>query len=219
MSAGVIRRYGSPARSRSRQANFSITSGSTSVGVEEIVDAGSQLVSNHNWRQRHRFRRQLMQAIREASRRVWLTTPYFMPDRRTQLAMASAAQSGVDVRLLVPYKTDRPITQWVAHAAYAYLLRNGVRIFEYKPRLLHAKTALVDDDWCTVGTANLDYRSFYVNYEMNLISANSELLESLANYFRNDLESAEEIIESSWSNRGIAMRLAEFIGWMARKYL
>lgn len=186
---------------------------------EEIVDADSQLVSNHNWRQRHRFRRQLMQAIRQASSRVWLTTPYFMPDRRTQLAMASAAQGGVDVRLLVPYKTDRPVTQWVAHAAYAYLLKNGVRIFEYKPRLLHAKTALVDDNWCTIGTANLDYRSFYVNYEMNLISANSGLLESLANDFRNDLEAAEEITETAWSHRGIAMRLAEFIGWMARKYL
>lgn len=186
---------------------------------EEVVDPESQLVSNHNWRQRHRFRRQLMQAIGNARSRVWLTTPYFMPDHRTQVAMSRAAQDGVDVRLLVPYKTDRPVTQWAARAAYAFLLKCGVRIFEYQPRLLHAKTAVIDDNWCTVGTANLDYRSFYVNYEMNLVSTSSSLLESLAEDFSNDQESAKEITEVDWSHRGLAMRLAELIGWMARKYL
>ncbi|CAM5531446.1 Cardiolipin synthase [Rhodanobacter lindaniclasticus] len=72
------------------------------------------------------------------------------------------------MRLLVPGKSDVAITQWAARAAYGSLRAAGVRIWQYQPRVLHAKTVLVDDDWATVGTANFDYRSFFVNDELNL---------------------------------------------------
>lgn len=182
-------------------------------------EAPAFLVSNHNLRHLHRFRRLLKRRMRNARERVWLTTPYFMPDHRTQHAMARAAQRGVDVRLLVPYKTDRPVTQWAARAAYAQLLEAGVRIYEYQPRLLHAKTAVIDRRWSTIGTANIDYRSFYVNFELNLISRYPQLNDLLAEEFLLDLQEAREVTQQSWSRRGWAIRLSELVGWAARKYL
>jgi cardiolipin synthase len=107
---------------------------------------GAFLVSNHNFRQVHRFRHLLTRRMHRATWRVWLTTPYFMPDYRTQHEMARAARRGIDVRLLVPFKTDRVVTQWAARAAYAQLLSAGVRIYEYQPTFIHAKLLVADPE-------------------------------------------------------------------------
>lgn len=183
------------------------------------TDRGAFLVSNHNLRQMHRFRRLLKHRMRNAEESVWLTTPYFMPDHATQQEMARAARRGVDVRLLVPFKTDRPVTQWAARASYAQLLNAGVRIHEYRPRLLHAKTAVIDGRWCTIGTANIDYRSFYVNYELNLISSRTDIAGILRKNFLDDLEVSREITGRAWKRRGWTMRIEEIVGWLARKFL
>jgi len=183
------------------------------------TDGDAFLVSNHNLRQQHRLRRLLKHRMRNAEKRIWLTTPYFMPDHGTQQAMARAARRGVDVRLLVPFKTDRPVTQWAARAAYSQLLNAGVRIYEFRPRLLHAKTAIVDDSWCTVGTANIDYRSFYVNFELNLISDRDDLAEILSRNFTDDLRVSREVTGEAWRRRSLTARFPEIIGWVARKFL
>ncbi len=182
-------------------------------------DTRAFLVSNHNLRHVHRFRRLLKRQMRLAHASVWLTTPYFMPDRGTRRGMADAARRGVDVRLLVPYKTDRVVTRWAARAAYSRLLAAGVRIYEYQPRVLHAKTVLIDDLWNTIGTANLDYRSFYVNFELNLITRDSDLVARLRRDFLADLDQARPVLAESWEKRGVWGRLAEVIGRIARKFL
>lgn len=182
-------------------------------------DAESFLVSNHNWRQRHRLRHLLLDQFRYARRSIWLSTPYFMPDLMTQKAMARAARRGIDVRLLVPYKTDRPVTQLAARASYGVLLNAGVRIYEYQPRILHAKTAVFDNTSCTVGTANLDYRSFFVNFELNLVSRRALLVKRLADDFMEDLTQSEEVTPSIWAERSYLRRVGELIGWFARKIL
>ncbi|HEX6930321.1 MAG TPA: phospholipase D-like domain-containing protein, partial [Gammaproteobacteria bacterium] len=123
------------------------------------------------------------------------------------------------VRLLVPFKTDRPVTQWAARASYAQLLAAGVRIYEYQPRLLHAKTAVIDDAWSTIGTANIDYRSFYVNFELNLVSRRTDLAALLRRNFLDDIGSAKEITGDAWKHRSWATRLSEIVGWLARKFL
>ena len=177
------------------------------------------LVSNQNFRQTHRFRRLLQWHMRRATTRVWLTTPYFTPDRGTQKGMVEAARRGVDVRLLVPAKSDAAIARWAARAAYDKLLAAGVRIFEYQPRLLHAKTAIVDDHWSTIGTANLNYRSFYVNLELNLIADAAALNRELREAFVGDLGQAKEVFPRHRRRRSLSARFAELIGWAARKYL
>ncbi len=119
--------------------------------------------------------------------------------------MVKAARRGVDVRLLLPYKTDRPIALWVARAAYNSLIQSGVKIFEYSPRFLHAKIMLIDNHWASVGSTNLDYRSFFINLELNLVSTDSFLIESLSAVYENNLSMSAEItshhlVKNKWLN-------------------
>lgn len=179
----------------------------------------AMLVSNHNWRQRHELRRALLRRFRQAKQRIWVTTPYFIPDSRTNRELKAAARRGIDVRVLVPYKSDRPIAQWAARAAYAGLLTAGVRIHEYQPRVIHAKTVLIDSHWSTIGTANIDYRSFFVNFEMNLLSESVTLNAKLAADYEGDLQQSVQIEQLRWSKRSWALRFGEFIAWAARRWL
>lgn len=177
------------------------------------------LVPNYSLRGRFFLNRMFSDLISGAHRSIFITTPYFVPDQRSQRLLTSAAQRGVDVRLLVPNKSDNRVAQWAAHAAYDALLRHRVRIFEYKPRMLHAKTAIVDGKRATVGTANFDYRSLFLNYELNLFTPDSILCQKLHEQFKKDLMEAEEIHLKQWNRRLWISRLFEFIGWIARRWL
>lgn len=157
--------------------------------------------------------------IATARRRVWLSTPYFVPDRRTQRALCDAAQRGVDVRVLVPHKTDVRVVQWAARAAYAGLLEAGVKIYEYQPRMLHAKTLAVDGRWGSVGTANVDYRSFFLNYELILTARNRQFVTELETQFQDDLAHSEGVQPTLWAQRGWLGRGLELIGWLGRRWL
>lgn len=180
---------------------------------------GMELLTNHGRACRFRLRCHLKDRFKAARKRVWLTTPYFVPDSGTQRDLCRAASNGVDVRVLVPGKNDVPLVQWAARAAYSTLLASGIRIFEYQPRVLHSKTLIVDDDWSTVGTANLDYRSLFINYELNLAADCQSLNTTLATIFENDLTESIEVRQESWSRRPLSARMAEFIGWSARHWL
>lgn len=165
------------------------------------------------------LRRVLNDRAVTARTRIWATTPYFVPDVRTQKQLIHAAERGVDVRLLVPAKADVLLAQWATRAAYTPLLRGGVRIYEYLPRVLHAKTLIIDDDWATVGTANLDQRSFFLNDELNLIALGAALNERLADDFRTDLTDSREVRTRPWSRRPWTDLVTEAIGWAARRWL
>ncbi len=187
--------------------------------ILKVVNASSVLVPNHNIHCRRSFRCLYRSVFAGAEKTLYLTTPYFVPDNRTQKALKLAAERGVDVRLLVPGKSDVLLTQWAAQAAYASLLASGVRIFEYMPRMLHAKTVVIDKSWSSIGTANLDYRSFFLNYELNLVSRDRDLCFKLESQFFSDLNESREIISAHWARRRWYRRLLELIGWMARRWL
>lgn len=177
------------------------------------------LFSNRSRRCLHRLRCAFNDAFEQAKDRIWLTTPYFVPDRRSQRSMCAAARRGVDVRLLVPGKSDVALTQWAARASYAHLLDAGVRVWEYQPRVLHAKTALVDRGWATVGTANFDYRSFFINDEMNLLGQAPALNATLAEQFTLDLEESREVSIGAWQRRAWYAPVLEMFGWWLRRWL
>ncbi len=181
--------------------------------------AVNMLVPNFNHSCRQALQCLYADSFQRAQRYVYLTTPYFVPDRRTQRELQRAAKRGVNVCLLVPRKNDQRLVQWAARAAYAKLLDAGVHIYEYLPRMLHAKTAVVDGSWATVGTANLDYRSLFVNYEINLATQDLSLCERLEIQFRADLEKSEEIGGRQWARRPWSQHLAELVGWLARRWL
>lgn len=182
-------------------------------------DAHSKLMPNHSRDCRALLRCIFTDMFNRSEDSIQLTTPYFVPDWRTQRLLKDAASRGVDVRLLVPRKSDIKLARWAAQAAYAGLLDSGVKIYEYLPRMLHAKTIVVDSNYSTVGTANLDYRSFFLNYELNLFTRDPVLCSKLQEQFHTDLKAAEEIHVREWNRRFWGGRLFELIGWMARRWL
>jgi len=188
------------------------------LAVQYTAD-GHVLISNHSRRGRLFLRDLFADTFAGARKRIYLTTPYFVPDYRTRQSLMGAARAGTDVRLLVPRKSNQHLAKWAAHAAYANLLASGVRIYEYLPRMLHSKTVTVDGVWSSVGTANLDYRSFFLNYELNLASNGTALARALERRFETDLRSSEEIRPRRWARRSWLLRPLEIVGWAARHWL
>jgi cardiolipin synthase len=177
------------------------------------------LLPNRTAKCRHRLRCAFLDGLGSARRRAWLTTPYFVPDRKSRRLLALLARRGVDVRLLLPGRSDVPLAQWAGHAVYAPMLAAGVRIFEYGGRVLHAKTAVADDGWATVGSANFDYRSFFVNDEINLVADDPDFVTAIALQFERDQAASVEILEASWRRRRMTAPVAEAVGWWARRWL
>lgn len=182
-------------------------------------NAINYLVPNQSRACRQRLACIYDEALGSAKNRICLTTPYFVPDHHTQKALLDAVNRGVKVHLLVPHNSDVRIARWAANAVYARLLEAGVRIFEYLPRMLHAKVIIIDDNWASLGTANLDYRSLFQNYELNLIIRDRKLCLTLLEQFENDIKQSSIVCPKKWQQRPWVPRLAEFIGWSVRRWL
>lgn len=148
-------------------------------------------------------------AITSARERIWITTPYFIPDGAIMTALRTAAMRGVDVRLLLPGKSDVPVAQTAGRGYFDELLEAGVRIYEYEPSVLHAKILTFDDRWAIVGSANMDNRSFRLQFEVNLALESEEINDRLCADFRERLLDAEEIDPVQWRERGRWSRLKE----------
>jgi len=188
----------------------------------ELQVPDGMFITNYSRRGRTHLHRLYGRKFAEAKRYIHLTTPYFVPDRHTRRELMRAARRGVEVKLLVPRRIEETlarVVQWAAHALYGNLMAAGVQIHEYLPRMLHAKTLVVDGDWCTVGTANVDYRSFFLNYELTLVSTDQTLVDRLEQDFQADLEQALRIQPKRWADRHPWLRFLETIGWAVRHWL
>jgi cardiolipin synthase A/B len=148
-------------------------------------------------------------AITAASTRLWLTTPYFVPDESMQTALISAALRGVDVRVLLPGKSDHAIVDAAARSYFPELLGAGVRIHRYGPPALHAKTLVVDNAAAIIGTANLDNRSLRLNFEVCAVCYGADHAEALATLFKADLERANRVTADQPIRASIGARLLE----------
>ena len=146
-------------------------------------------------------------AIASARSRVWITSPYFVPDPVIEVALITAALRGVDVRLLLPARSDSLLVTLASRAYYPDLLKAGVRIFEYERGFVHAKTLVVDDWLGSVGSANMDIRSFHLNFEINAFVLESTATNELAGHFANDLTQAREIAVAEYQHIPYVRRL------------
>ena len=182
-------------------------------------EGDSQIIPNTSRRCRIQLRCAIKDQLATAAKSIWLVTPYFVPDRGLRKQLILAARRGVDVCILTTEKTDSAPAQWAARAFYGELIENGVRIFEYTPRFLHAKVLLVDDNWGSIGTANFDYRSLFINYEVTLISRNGPLINQLKKNFLNDLQDSAEITGMVWKRRGFIHGIYDVFGRFLRKWL
>ena len=157
----------------------------------------------------------LVSALTRAQRSIYLTTAYFAPDPNTIAALTGAAARGVDVRLLLPGITDSWLVLHAGRSHYATLLAGGVRIYERHDVLLHAKTAVIDGVWSTIGSSNTDWRSFGQNDEVNAVVLGEPFGVQMTRLFFDDLAAAREIEREAWEARGAQARLRE---WFARRW-
>jgi cardiolipin synthase len=157
----------------------------------------------------------LHSALANAKDKVWLTYGYFVPDPETVRALKDAAGRGVDVRLVLPGFSDFWAPLHAGRSHYDDLLAAGVRIFERHDALLHAKTAVIDGVWSSVGSTNLDWRSFVHNYEADVIVLAAPFGRDMERLFALDVEASHEITLDEWQRRGLGARARE---WFARRW-
>ena len=138
------------------------------------------------------YRRELLWIFQSARKRIWITTPYFVPPYSLLKAIRNAGKKGCDVRILVPGESDVPMVRWASITFYPFLLKAGCRIFEFQKRVLHAKTFMVDE-WVRVGSGNLDHRSLRKDLEVNVILKNSKSIQALEKQFNRDLKESREV--------------------------
>src|SRR5690606_7978830 len=135
----------------------------------------------------------------------------FIPDHDIHAALLAAAARGVDVRVLVPHRSNHVVADWLARGQYASLLRGGVRIFLYQGAMVHAKTATIDGRWTTIGTANIDRLSLTGNYEVNLEIVDPGLAARMEDIFAMDLTNATELTLAQWEARGTVAKIGEYL--------
>lgn len=182
------------------------------------LDRDSLVRLNLTRRYRRRFWRDLLARLREGQSRVWITNPYLVPMRSLVKALVHAKARGADVRILVPARSDVFFMRWVATSYYGLLLAGGVRVFEYLPRFLHAKSLLIDD-WAMLGTSNMNTRSFLHDLEIDIVLSGVNAKAELANQFELDLAQAREITAESWKERVLASRLGRVFLYFLRSWL
>ena len=177
-------------------------------------------VLRDNLRQRRTIERSYIAALRGAHERIDIVASYFYPGHGFRVALRKAAKRGVRVRLLLQGKLDYRIAGMAARALYDELLGHGVRIYEYMPAYLHAKIALVDDDWATVGSSNIDPLSLLLNIEANVLVRDADFNRELGQRFDTALASSQEIDPRSLRQQGLlgAARRA-LVAWGAYVYL
>lgn len=183
--------------------------------------AGSRVrvLANHYLGERRAIRRAYLARIRAARDRVLITNSYFCPDGVVRRALAKAAKRGVEVRVMVPGVGDVPAVYWASRRLYPWLLRRGIQLHEWQGSVLHAKSAVIDGSWCTVGTYNLDYRSMRFNLEVTAVIEDAALGAAMEAKYREDLRNAPAVDLRSFRYRPLAERLLERLFYLFRKLL
>lgn len=157
----------------------------------------------------------LISAIGNAEKTVHLTNAYFVPDPQLLKALRDAAARGVQVQLILPSKSDSELVFHAGRAHYAELLAGGVQIYERQGALLHAKTAVIDGVWSTVGSTNLDWRSFLDNDEVNAVVLGREFATQMQAMHQQDLDASQRITPQAWADRALKFKIKE---WLAQHW-
>ncbi len=181
------------------------------LGIVFDSDAGAELTV-----------REYLHALRSARQRFDLICPYFYPSGRLVRALLEAARRGVQVRLLLQGQFDYRLAAWAARALYAQLQAQGVRVFEYRAAFLHAKVALADEDWATLGSSNLDPTSLLLNLEANVLLRDAAFSAQLRAEFETALRGSQEMLPEQplpgWRGWRGWLRGA-LVAWLAQVYL
>ena len=172
---------------------------------------GMQLVTGGPTTQWLNMTLMFQQAIASAKKCVYIQTPYFIPTEGLIHALQIAALSKVDVRLMVPRRSDSDMLRWASFSYIQECLQAGVKVYLYEKGMLHSKAIIIDDDFCTVGSANFDFRSFEHNFEANMLLYSSDFNERLKALFMRDLHDCKRVLMAEWNKRPITEKALESV--------
>ena len=192
---------------------------SAADGALDAVPVRAAFVVRDNLRQRRAIERSYIDALQRAMTRIDIVCPYFYPGRMFRRTLKRAAMRGVRVRLLLQGKLDYRFAGLAAQVLYDELLTHGIRIYEYTPAFLHAKVALVDDDWATVGSSNIDPLSLLLNLEANVVVSDAGFNRTLAAAFERALAASREVIAPPVARGWVAALRRGFVAWVANAVL
>ncbi len=161
---------------------------------------------------------ELLKAIKRAKKYMYLTTPYFLPNPKLLKAIKSASKRGVHVKLLVPYSCDSRVVLLGSQTFFTTLLEHNIEVFRYQ-KMIHSKTIVIDGEWSTIGSLNLDNVSLRYNFEGNLVSVNKEFALDIEKQFCNDMETSTKLSFEVWKRRGLFQKCLELIVWPIRQFL
>ncbi len=157
------------------------------------------------------IRNMYLEAINRAQRNIWMTHAYFIPDEGTVDALVDAAARGVDVRLLLPAKSNHIVADWISRGYFRRMLDAGITIHRFRDAMMHAKTATIDGNWSTIGTANVDRLSMSGNYEINVEIIDKDFAEEMERIFATDLTNCLPLTLDEWEARDVYSRFTELI--------
>ncbi|MBN2802893.1 MAG: cardiolipin synthase ClsB [Deltaproteobacteria bacterium] len=178
-----------------------------------------KVITSKNIRSIRGIRKSYLYAIKKATSYIYIANAYFIPGLLVRRALIKAVKRGVDVKIMVPAHGDVWPVHMAGAATYGRLLDKGVRIFEWKNTVLHAKSAVIDDVWATVGSYNLDNRSYKLNLEVNFNIADKAFCEKLRTVFTTDLSNCGEIDFVAWKNRPLILKITERFFYLFRKLM
>jgi cardiolipin synthase len=167
------------------------------------------VLSSHALRNRWEIGSHYRHAISQARERIWIANAYFLPSRRFQRALRLAAGRGVDVRILVPAQSDVAPALYAAQRSFARYLKSGIRLFEWSGPMMHAKTALVDGNWVTVGSYNIDHISLFRNFELTAVFVDRAVGARMEAMFEADFVQCRELKLQEWRGRGWKRKVLE----------
>lgn len=171
----------------------------------------SQIVSSGPDTRWHNVRNSYFKMINEAEKNIYIETPYFSPDDSIQEALKIAALSGIDVRIIIPAHPDHLFVYWASMSYLGELLEAGVKCYQYETGFIHSKTIFVDGIVGTIGTANMDVRSFALNFEINSFIFDEKKVSELENIFLKDLKDCTEITYENYLKRGKMFKIRESV--------
>ena len=187
------------------------TSNEISLKYEEEDNVYMQVISSGPNYEFPAIRDNYIKLIQEARKSVFIQTPYFVPDDLLLDTLKSAVLSGIDVKIMIPNKADHPFIYWINQYYVAELLRLGANIYRYENGFIHSKTILVDEEVVSVGTCNFDYRSFYLNFEINLNIYNKDVANSFKTQYYKDIVISKKLTFADFKKRSIFTKVRESV--------
>lgn len=174
-------------------------------------DMGVQLITSGPTAQWSNIAMMFHKSIANARHRVYIQTPYFLPTEGLLKALQTAALARVDVRIMMPRRTDSRLLQYASFSYIAECLRAGIKIYLYNPGMMHAKTLIVDDEIASVGSTNFDFRSFEHNFEANLFVYSPRFTQEMAEIFHRDMRQCTRLYQATWARRRRSLKVAESV--------